>query len=365
MPLNHPDLHSLIDKVYEAALDSEQWDEFARLLQRAFAAEIAGLFVQDKWRGQFRRAALLGMPTAFAATYSSADEHLDQPGACNETEFYNDWVKDVGLMHVMGSSLRTHGPDAVTFTVMRSPARGPFQPHELQLYEALRPHIGRAIDISGRLEDLQWRVHAHSQLKERLPIGLILLDSLARIVDANARAEEWLAAGDPLQVRERTLAARAPRNHDRLQQILSDAIGFREAQGAPETCLLALHSSDGSATVSITAVPLPRGQTLFAEDTACAAVFLSSPGQREPLRRDRLEAVYGLTRAEAWLTSQLVAKADLKEAARAIGVAHETARGYLKAVLHKTGTHSQTEMLQMLLSDWSLLVGHTEPRVPD
>ena len=62
---------------------------------------------------------------------------------------------------------------------------------------------------------------------------------------------------------------------------------------------------------------------------------------------------------EAWLTAELVVRSDLKDAAKSIGVAHETARGYLKSILRKTDTHSQTELLGRLLSDWSLLVAES------
>lgn len=379
------DLHALIDKAYEAALDPEQWVEFSKLLQAAFASPMAGLFVQNKWSGEFRRATLLGMPPAYEASYNehyaainpwfqagliradltivetSLDEHLNRPGAYYETEFYNDWVKPMGLKHSMGGAVKTHGSDMVTFTVFRPAETGPFQQRELRLYETLRPHLARAVDISGRLEDLQWQIHAHARLQDRLPIGLVLLDASGTIIEANARAEAYLAEGGPLYVREQALASKAPRDNDRLQKLIRDALGVLTGDIPAEPALVAIPRADGKPTLSITAIPLPRDRPLFAERTAAAAVFLSSSEDRASLRRDRLEARYGLTRAEAWLTAQLVTQGNLKQAARVTGVSYETARGYLKSILRKTHTHSQTELLGRLLSDWGLLVGDDEP----
>jgi DNA-binding CsgD family transcriptional regulator len=51
---------------------------------------------------------------------------------------------------------------------------------------------------------------------------------------------------------------------------------------------------------------------------------------------------------------ELARRASLREAARGIGVTYETARGYLKTVLHKCGARTQNELIARLLSDWSL-----------
>ncbi len=374
------DIHALIDKVYEAALDPEQWSEFSQLLQEAFASPMAGLFVQNKWSGDFRRATLIGIPSESERSYNdhyasvnpwflaglirpdltivetSLDEHLNRPGAYYETEFYNDRVAPMGFKHSMGGAVKTIGSDAVTFTVFRGAEAGPFRPSELRLYEALRPHIGRAVDIGGRLEDLEWQARAHEQLQDRLPLGVILLDDEARILEVNAWAEQSLAAQDPLCVRGNRLAATSPRENEDLGTLINGVLGLRDGRALPEPGVAVLTRRDGVAALSIAAVPLSGERPVFAERAASAILFLSSSEQPAPLRRDRLESCYGLTRAEAWLTSELARFGDLKQAANAVGVAHETARGYLKSILRKTGTHGQTELLGRLLSDWSLLV---------
>jgi len=54
---------------------------------------------------------------------------------------------------------------------------------------------------------------------------------------------------------------------------------------------------------------------------------------------------FGLSGQEARLVQALASGATLKQAANAIGVKYETARGYLKSIFAKTNCNSQTALV--------------------
>jgi DNA-binding CsgD family transcriptional regulator len=58
-----------------------------------------------------------------------------------------------------------------------------------------------------------------------------------------------------------------------------------------------------------------------------------------------LQNRFDLTPAEARLVVHLVTGASLRSCANALGISYQTARGHLKSVFVKTGTHRQTQML--------------------
>jgi DNA-binding CsgD family transcriptional regulator len=66
---------------------------------------------------------------------------------------------------------------------------------------------------------------------------------------------------------------------------------------------------------------------------------------REIPQADFLEDIFGLTPAQARLVVLLFAGASLRSCAEELGIKYESARGYLKAVFEKTGTHRQAELV--------------------
>lgn len=60
---------------------------------------------------------------------------------------------------------------------------------------------------------------------------------------------------------------------------------------------------------------------------------------------------YGLTGTEASLTSLLLQGHALARVAERLGIRLATARSHLKAVLAKTGTHRQSELVCWLLQE--------------
>ncbi len=64
--------------------------------------------------------------------------------------------------------------------------------------------------------------------------------------------------------------------------------------------------------------------------------------------RDLLRQIFRLTPSEIVLTSQLTRGLSLSEAADETRISRETARSHLKAILRKTGTHRQSELMGLL-----------------
>ena len=94
-------------------------------------------------------------------------------------------------------------------------------------------------------------------------------------------------------------------------------------------------------------IPLPPSASLLFPLAAALVVF-DDLAPAAP-RVEVLRATYGLTPAEARVASALAEHCDLVRAARAVGIAHETARSHLKAVLAKTGSANQVECVAKLV----------------
>jgi DNA-binding CsgD family transcriptional regulator len=80
-----------------------------------------------------------------------------------------------------------------------------------------------------------------------------------------------------------------------------------------------------------------------------AAFFVIEPDRRVSVDGTLLAETFRLTRREAVLASLLASGMDLQQAAARSGISAGTARGYLKQILGKTGTHRQAERVSLML----------------
>jgi|GEM_PF-1015708 len=373
-------LHTVIERIYDAALDPEGWEDVAELLKDVFSSPVSGLFIQNRWTQELRHAHLLGIESRYLESYAShycrtnpwglaglldpgvartdasIDAHYRHLRAFTETEFYNDWAEPQGLRYVMGGAVKAFGPDNVNFTFARDARRGPYQAEELQSFDLLKGHLGRAVEISARLEHLDLQVRAQSELLEQLPVAVILLDDQQRIVSANARAEGLLAAGDTLIGAEGGVSGRTRRDDEALRQAVQGALRFRRGETTSQPYSCSMTGPDGQARLSVVAVPLSQDRPLLNEASAAVAMFVTQPEASLPVDPGRVQASYGLTPTEARIAAEMAKGEEPKRIAQRLGVSYGTIRVHLQNVFQKTGTHRQTELVGLLLADWTLSV---------
>jgi DNA-binding CsgD family transcriptional regulator len=69
-----------------------------------------------------------------------------------------------------------------------------------------------------------------------------------------------------------------------------------------------------------------------------------------PLSAERLQARFGLTRAEAALALQIMAGGSISSIAASSGRSLHTVRTHLARVMNKTHTHRQSELVRALVT---------------
>jgi DNA-binding CsgD family transcriptional regulator len=83
-------------------------------------------------------------------------------------------------------------------------------------------------------------------------------------------------------------------------------------------------------------------------DGAALVVLLVDPEDCPDLSHSLLHQVFGLTKSEARLASQLLCGQSLQEIADTTGVSIGTVRTQTKAVFSKTHTHRQAQLVGLL-----------------
>jgi DNA-binding CsgD family transcriptional regulator len=177
-----------------------------------------------------------------------------------------------------------------------------------------------------------------------LNCGAILLDSDKRIIRLNDRAQNHL--GEALATNKGRLSA-TDRGCDALfQTILDQSLKYGERARDWRREAIGLRREDKHPVIA--RVVSVGGEAHNLLDGAALIVILLDPEDCPEPSHALLQQVFGLTRGEARLAVQLSCGQSLQDIAEASGVSIGTVRSQAKAVLTKTDTHRQAELVALL-----------------
>jgi DNA-binding CsgD family transcriptional regulator/PAS domain-containing protein len=361
----------LIDAVYDTVGEPERWQRVAEALSEAFGGAAISLGIQLPGRGAGFQAFRVHLTADYAAIFFKhtfagtlpwgsivdplfqdgfhfASERLpdaELPG----TDFYREWMQPQGLapaapmVHAVG--VDGDVPEAGIAIYQRVGGRA-FTPADLEFANLLAPHLRRAFLLSRRLAAARQRRDALAEVIDRVPQGVILLDTRGRVVTTNRRAEQIAAQDDGFCLAAAGLRAGDPRADSGLRDAIHKA----------------LEGLTGMATQNVLTIPRPSGRPNYGvivtrlvgepqrEDDPALIVFVGDPDAGHVSLCQILRRLYSLTEAEAELVQLLVDGRSLEEAAAARGVTRNTARTQLKHVFAKTGTKRQGELVRLVLA---------------
>jgi DNA-binding CsgD family transcriptional regulator/PAS domain-containing protein len=221
----------------------------------------------------------------------------------------------------------------------RDPTWKPTQ-HVIDLLELLASYITLAAGTGLRLHEERSKASALLRSLARLQMGVLLLDVGNRVSFANDSALEMLGLGG------------ATANDEGVRDRATRALGslVKRETGDSTRTLTYTHPEDGR-PLSVLCAPLRWGEARDAERRRFStALFVSDPHGTIPDPGLALRELYGLSPSEARLAEQLTAGHKLAEAAKNLGIKLRTARGVLRSIFEKTGTHRQSSLVRLILS---------------
>lgn len=355
--------------LYDAALDESRWPEALQRMCEFFASTAIYLFVIDHATGLVPFGVSYGFDRSKLAEYDNHYVKTD-PGAAfslahpeiklqynylhtPEAEMdhceYHDWLQRVaGLRYYFAAKLYHTEAQSAYASFNRTRREGHVDPHTLDLFGRIVPHLERSVQISQRFANLKLQAAASAELVQRLPFGVILLGMDGRVIFMNQAAERIIAAADGLAVAEQRLCALRRTDDAPLQRLMAEAIGMAVSFSAGGS--LSVPRRSGKRSYSLLVTPLPREAIGFASEHPAAAVIITDPEQPQALPEDTLRRLYGLTRTEALLAGLLVSGLNLKQAAVQMNIATKTVRLHLEHIFAKTQVHRQADLIKLLLT---------------
>lgn len=360
-------LRDLIHRIYDSAVDARQWHHFLTGFAEAVGAHAAGLLVQDLRDHQGNLSEGQGFDPFWEQRYAEhyaglniwlqrGSHLLRHPGIVitsqalireselEKTEFFNDFLRPQGHFYSFGASIAYEESVISGITALRSKSADGFAAAEVDLLQQLMPHLQSALRLHHRIAGLALELKHTSAALDRLPQGLLIIDSVGRIVFMNRLAESILRTGDGLMLAANGLHARRHQDTVRLRMLITRAAATTAGNDLHPGGALSLPRSGKLGPLKLQVAPLSSGSR------AAAILLITAPEYQAVPESEMLQDLLDLTPAEARLAAALVAGKTIKQFAEEVEVTLNTARTQLKSVFSKTGVSRQADLVRLILT---------------
>lgn len=366
MPNGKVDPESLIASIYDCALDSSGWqrtgDDLRRLLQadtfvathQAPAQPEAALigsnldlrclqeYAQGWWKHDVWTQGALTQPLGRAYIMSEIVRDEDWV----QTDFYNVLVKPYsGQRYCVGTLLDVD--DGLGVLGFHRPHAAPdFGDMERRMLQRMAPHIRQSLRISGRLSREQDSQRLAQAAIDTLSFGLIVVDSDCRPRLMNGMAERCLVPGHGFIGGRANQVLRTASTVE--TQVLHRLVHRATTPGLASPGSMLLHRTVPEVPLMLLVSPLiGRQATLFPIGEPAALILVHGIEDALPTEGS-LRDLFGLSATEAMLAVRLAGGTRLEDVAIERGVKISTLRTHVSAILQKTGTARQAELVRVL-----------------
>lgn len=267
------------------------------------------------------------------------------------TAFYADFARRYDAVRVIGTVVDAEVLSTSVLSINRSEPRPPFGERDVELLEALVPHVRRALQLHRRLTAADIASEDFASVINASHHAVFLIEKGGKISFMNRAASDLTAIRDGLAVEHGELRGSRAADTTRLRSVIGSAITTSNGHGIGPGGTVVLGRPSGRRSLVVLVCPLSRQRPMFpGVESASAVVFVTDPDQVDVPDEGMLGALFGLTSAEAKLTRLLAQGVTLAKAATRLGVRRETVRSRVKAIFEKTNTHRQADLIRLVLN---------------
>jgi DNA-binding CsgD family transcriptional regulator len=359
---------ALVDTIYDAAIDTSRWQRFVDQLSDTLGGHCVGLSLQlpspksrpvwfgsgfkDELGAVFAEHLRTGLPWESARTsywqegFRSARETASREEIL-ASPIYADWYAPHGFEPEppVGFTLKVEDGRAMASMVILQVTDHPaLDSADFDLLDALVPHLHRAYHVHARVQEC----HALEEALDRIPTGLLLLDSRRKILLSNRTARSISEQADGFDLSNGTPELYRRGDKEVLDRLIDQAIDPPDSSGGGGVMAITRRSGQRPFTVLVASLLDSQQESTLGD--AVVALYISDLEGGSAHRAEALRTLYGLTKAEAELVDLLCEGLPLDEAALHRGVTTNTARSQLKQVFVKTSTSRQSELVRLVLA---------------
>ena len=358
-----------LEHIYNAACDPTLWPSALDAMAKAIGGLCATYFTWNHVTdtlGSFVGSSEYHGDEVYRAHYASLDprrkltqrlpagnifrchEHLDESYVRHSTFFQEFALPHERRFTMANYLLRTE--ELSCFAVLhRSPSQGLFSDQDAALASRFAPHLRRATQVQERLSQSQAALRSSEAAWNLVSFAMVIVDGSGRVLSANRAAEDIIRGSDGLTVRRGHLAASDPHAASALHAFVRAAAEpLRRGTDRVGASLLVSRPS-GRQPYRLLIAPLAEGGLHETSRGRSAIVLITDPEIAALPPEHQLVSLFGLTAAEARVALSLCEGKRVEDIADERGVSAGTVRSQVKAILRKTETERQADLVRSIL----------------
>lgn len=360
-------LLDLVGEIYEASFNPSHWNPVLEKLCGHFGAKSGGIFVEDHLTGSRNILAVHGMPKlsqasyrfglakndyAFQAQYDQPPGRprliIDQAQVKDSHPVYHKLLRLLDLGYIAGMNIYKDEEWFVGVGLHRAFKAKPFGDRELRELGLLYPHFRRAVRIHREFMRLRLREQTLNGALSKVMMGVIIIDAAGKVTYLNPVAGDILDRHPSLELVNGYLRAARRADYDHLKGLIEAASG--QAKTAAGNLAMALHHPEREFPLTLMLAPLAPGDDRGAQaGPGSVALYVCDPESSINISPGALRSIYGMTEAEATVTTMIVNGLSPREISELNHVSVETVRSQLKGVFIKMGVSKQQDVIRVLL----------------
>ncbi len=352
---------ALIDNVYEAAFLPERWPDVLDRLCGIAECSQGLIFANDgpsvgRWIGNdaiqesmrvYEEEGWAERDVITARSFArreprfiTTEDLFDGEADYKRHVAYQGFYIRCGMGVSTGTVITAPEGNVITFGLHRSLDHGPVEAQALDRLNALRPHLARAALTASRLRLEQARIALEALKALRLPACAFSSEGHYRLGNSLFEALMPRLAQD----RRERLTFTDPAADALLKQAFDD---LRTAPASARGRSFPLKGQTGEPPFIVHVVPV-CGESRDVFSHTQGLVIVVPVALNDAVDTRLIEGLFDLTPAEAAIAGGLLEGQTLDDIAGARGTSLQTTRTQLKAVMQKTGTNRQADLVRLL-----------------
>lgn len=262
------------------------------------------------------------------------------------SEFYNDFIYKHGFEHTLVSKINTSCDNSELLVFLQPRGAEFFATERLQLLQRLTPHLMQSAKLRQQLHNLNQQNLYQSDIIEHFPYGALWVNEQGKIISANAVAQQQLAEGDGILVKDGKITATDSYDITHLNHAIFRATHASMRQGQ----WLALQRKKQATKLLLSIIPTAAAAApINTPDSFIALVIIYDASRASMPTNQLLKQLFQLTPRESDLAAAMLNNLTIEEYAQQQQVSHNTVKTHLANLLQKTGTKRQSELMRKLL----------------
>jgi DNA-binding CsgD family transcriptional regulator len=369
----------IIRRIYDGLLEREQWPNLLSAVTRAFGSTYSAIVTRSRQTGSVRILATDFLQRerqrAYEAHYARlsplsffrwkgvavgevlTDDSYADYRTYLRSEIYNDFFRPLNADHLMFIEFRRDHSEQKSLVLRRGRDAGRYSQESVRRLKALGHHLFNAERLAVKIGRAARGVTDFSAMLERLAIVAFITDRNGKIHYMTPAAQQFLVHSDALTALGGRLTARHTVAEGQLQAAIRNCVDSMDHPDRGSWRILHTSSPAGrnsSPTVFVSAMMWTDGES---DTRPMSLVIVNDHRDERMVVTHEIARLYGLTPAEGKVAVALCKGCSLIEYAASANISVLTARTLLKRAQEKTDTHSQAELVSLLLRRSGILVG--------